>query len=49
MLQGEHSAIHLTCIKLPVVIKIIVLSIFGWPFDAEGLEEVIVYISYKEI
>ena len=32
MLQGEHSAIHLTFIKLPVVIKIFVLSIFKWPF-----------------
>ena len=30
MLQGEHSAIHLTCIKLPFVIKIFVLSIFFW-------------------
>ena len=28
----EHSAILLTCIKLPVVIKIFVLSIFEWPF-----------------
>ena len=32
MLQGEHSAILLTFIKLPFVIKIIVLSIFEWPF-----------------
>ena len=31
MLQGEHSAIHLTFIKLPFVIKIFVLSIFEWP------------------
>ena len=30
MLQGEHSAILLTCIKLPFVIKIFVLSIFEW-------------------
>ena len=28
MLQGEHSAILLTCIKLPFVIKIFVLSTF---------------------
>ena len=28
MLQGEHSAILLTVIKLPFVIKIFVLSIF---------------------
>ena len=32
MLQGEHSAILLTFIKLPYAIKIFVLSIFGWPF-----------------
>ena len=31
MLQREHSAILSTCIKLPVVIKIFVLSIFEWP------------------
>ena len=30
MLQGEHSAILLNFIKLPFVIKIIVLSIFEW-------------------
>ena len=32
MLQGDHSAILSTFIKLPVVIKIFVLSIFEWPF-----------------
>ena len=32
MLPMEHSAILLTCIKLPYVIKIFVLSIFEWPF-----------------
>ena len=32
MLQVEHSAILLTFIKLPFVIKIFVLSIFEWPF-----------------
>ena len=31
MLQGEHSAILLTFIKLPFVIKIFILSIFEWP------------------
>ena len=30
MLQGEHSAILLTFIKLPFVIKIFTLSIFQW-------------------
>ena len=32
MLQGEHSAILLTVIELPFIIKIFVLSIFEWPF-----------------
>ena len=32
MLQGEHSAILSTFIKLPSVIKIFVLSIFEWSF-----------------
>ena len=32
LLQGEHSAILLTFVKLPFVIKIFVLSIFEWPF-----------------
>ena len=32
MFHGEHSAILLTFIKLPLVIKIFVLSIFEWPF-----------------
>ena len=32
MPQREHSAIHSTFIKLPVVIKIFVLSIFELPF-----------------
>ena len=31
MLTLEHSAIFLTFIKLPFVIKIFVLSIFEWP------------------
>ena len=30
MLQGEHSALLLTFIKLPFVVKIFVLSIFEW-------------------
>ena len=32
MLQGEHSAILFTFIKLPFVIKIFVLSFFEWQF-----------------
>ena len=31
MLQGEHSAILSTFIKLPSAIKTFVLSIFEWP------------------
>ena len=31
MLQGEHSAILSTFIRLPFVIKIVVSSIFEWP------------------
>ena len=31
MLQGEHSAILLTCIKLPFSITTFVSSIFKWP------------------
>ena len=31
MLQGEHSAILSTFIKLPLVFKIFVLSIIEWP------------------
>ena len=33
MLQGKHSAILSTFIKLPFVIKIFVSSIFEWPFN----------------
>ena len=32
MAEEEHSAILLTFIKLPFVIKIFILSIFEWPF-----------------
>ena len=31
MLQGDHSAILSTFIKLPIVIKMFALSIFEWP------------------
>ena len=34
MLQGEHSAILSTFIKLPFVFKVFVLSIFEWPLKA---------------
>ena len=32
MLQGEHSEIRLTSIKLPLSIKTMVLSFLKWPF-----------------
>ena len=32
MLQRKHSAILMTFIKLPVVIKTFILSIFEWTF-----------------
>ena len=41
MLQGEHSAILYTFIKLPFVIKIFVLSILEWPFT-----QVLLYINF---
>ena len=59
MLQGEHSAILLTFIMLPLVIKISVLSIFERPFYtglcAYGIRIKISYaipdvlISYKQV
>ena len=44
MLQGEHSALLLTFIKLSFVIKIFVLSIFEWPFYT-GFIVVFYYMS----
>ena len=35
MLQGEHSAILSTFIKLPFVLKTLVLSIFEWPLNTD--------------
>ena len=32
MLQGEHSAILSTFIKLPFIVNTFVLTIFEWPF-----------------
>ena len=37
MLQGEHSAIFTTSIKLLFVIKVFVLSIFEWPLKTGHL------------
>ena len=35
MIQGEHSAILSTFIKLPFVIKVFVLSNFEWPLTLD--------------
>ena len=48
MLQTEHSAILSTFIKLPVVIKIFVLSIFQWPFYT-GFTVLITYAQNADI
>ena len=32
MLRGQHSALLSTFIKLSIVIKVFILSIFEWPF-----------------
>ena len=44
MLKGEHSAILSTFIKLPFVIKIIVLSIFEWRFYCTSINTSIVQL-----
>ena len=46
MLQGEHSAMLLTFIKLPFVTKICVLSIFDRPFY-RGFTVATKDLSYK--
>ena len=47
MLQGEHSALLLTFIKLPFFIKTFVLSIFEWPLKAGfTVNKIIVQYSY---
>ena len=43
MLQGEHSAILLTFMKLPFVIKIFVLSIFEGPLKTGFTVHIFVY------
>ena len=47
MLQGEHSAILLTFIKLPIVIKIFVFVYFEWPFYT-GSTVMLLYLSVYE-
>ena len=53
MPQGEHSAILLTFIKLPFVIKIFVLSIFELPlktgFTVLGLARVQTQLFFIEV
>ena len=45
-IQREHSAILSTFIKLQVVIKIFVLSIFEWPFYS-GFTVVYILLSVR--
>ena len=47
MLQGTHSAIHLTFIKLLFVIKTFVLSILEWPFY-KGFTVVSNFLGYMK-
>ena len=48
MFQGEHSAILLTFIKLPFVIKIFVLFIFEWLFYTGcRFTQVLLYYIYR--
>ena len=44
MLQGEHSAMLSTFIKLPFVIKNFVLSIFEWPFYTDFTIDISIYM-----
>ena len=47
MLQGEHSAILSTFIKLPFVIKIFVLSIFKWPHKTDfTVPDIVLFVLY---
>ena len=49
MLVGEHSALLSTFIKLPIVIKIFVLSIIDWPFYTGGrLTHVLLYKRWRQ-
>ena len=48
MLQGEHSAILLTFIMLPFVIKIFVLSTFEWPLKT-GFTVCLILISPRPL
>ena len=50
MLQGEHSAMLSTFIKLPFVITIFILSIFEWPFYTGFTELLIILpLSYLQV
>ena len=51
MLRGEHAALLSTFIRLPLVIKVFVLSIFEWPFYTGftvRLFTVILYLWYTK-
>ena len=48
MLQGGHSAILSTFIKLPFVIKMSVLSIFGWLFYTDFTVIIYLFVDYRK-
>ena len=43
--EGEHSAMLLTFMKLPFVIKIFGLSIFEWPFYTDFTVVLIINVN----
>ena len=47
MIQGEHSAILSTFIKLPFVINIFDLSIFEWPLKTGFTVYFVIYFTLK--
>ena len=49
MLQGEHSAILLTFIKLPFVVNIFVLCIFEWPWFYTGFTVMVIQALLKQV
>ena len=46
-IAGEHSAIILTFIKLPFLMKIFVLSVFMWPIKT-GFTVLVQYVSRED-
>ena len=53
MIQGEHSEILSSFIKLPFAIKIFVLLIYKWPlktgFTVNAISKFCLYIANKDL